>query len=145
MLQKLLVSLLTIRNSCCYSNGSAKTACNTITRHFLKMTHAKMRASITLNISPPTLSLSLSLSSLSLSLFMDFEKAFDLISRKPMWPILFENGIRVPWCSYYWNIYNNIKAQVRDGAKFSDYIRCTRDVKQGDICSPIFILLTRPD
>ena len=32
---------------------------------------------------------------------------------------------------------DDVKAKVKCGAKFSDFISCTRGVKQGDTCSPV--------
>ena len=38
-------------------------------------------------------------------------------------------------------MYENVKARIRCGAKFTDYINCTRGVKQGDMCSPVLFSL----
>ena len=38
-------------------------------------------------------------------------------------------------------MYENAKARIRCGAKFTDYIKCTRGVKQGDVCSPVLFSL----
>ena len=38
-------------------------------------------------------------------------------------------------------MYENVKATIRCGAKFTDYINCTRGVKQGDVCSPVLFPL----
>ena len=38
-------------------------------------------------------------------------------------------------------MYNNVRAMVRSGAKVTDYINCTRGVKQGDVCSPVLFSL----
>ena len=67
--------------------------------------------------------------------FIDFEKAFDSISRKLLWPILFKNGIKGKLFRCIKSMYLDIK--VQDGAVFSDYIYCTQGVKQGDALSPI--------
>ena len=37
-------------------------------------------------------------------------------------------------------MYENVKARIRCGAKFTDYIKCTRGVKQGDGVQPCLIL-----
>ena len=34
-------------------------------------------------------------------------------------------------------MYENVKARIGCGATFTDYINCTRGVKQGDVCSPV--------
>ena len=39
------------------------------------------------------------------------------------------------------SMYENVKARIRCGAKFTDYINCTRGVKQGDVCSPVLFSL----
>ena len=38
-------------------------------------------------------------------------------------------------------MYENVKARIRCGATFTDYINCTRGVKQGDVCSPVLFSL----
>ena len=38
-------------------------------------------------------------------------------------------------------MYDDVKAKVKCGAKFSDFISCTRGVKQGDTCSPVLFSL----
>ena len=74
--------------------------------------------------------------------FIDFEKAFDSISRNLIWPILRKNGIRGKMLKCVRSMYNVVKAKVRSGAKLSDLgIHCTKGVKQGDVCSPILFSL----
>ena len=73
--------------------------------------------------------------------FIDFEKAFDTISRKLLWPILLKNGIKGRLYKCVKSMYENVKARIRCGAKFTDYINCTRGVKQGDVCSPVLFSL----
>lgn len=73
--------------------------------------------------------------------FIDFEKAFDTISRKLLWPILSKNGINGKLHKCIKSMYDDVKAKIRCGAKFSDYIRCTQGVKQGDVCSPVLFSL----
>ena len=72
---------------------------------------------------------------------IDFEKAFDSISRKLLWPILLKNGIKGRLYKSVRSMYENVKARIRCGAKFTDYIKCTRGVKQGDVCSPVLFSL----
>ena len=38
-------------------------------------------------------------------------------------------------------MYEDVKAKIRSGAKFTDYIKCTQGVKQGDVCSPLLFSL----
>ena len=73
--------------------------------------------------------------------FIDFEKAFDSISRKLLWPILIKNGIKGKLYRCIKCMYEDVKAKIRCGAKFSDYIKCTQGVKQGDVCSPLLFSL----
>ena len=73
--------------------------------------------------------------------FIDFEKAFDSISRKLLWPILLKNGIKGRLYKRVRSMYENVKARIRCGATFTDYINCTRGVKQGDVCSPVLFSL----
>jgi hypothetical protein len=73
--------------------------------------------------------------------FVDFEKSFDSISRKLVWPILLKNGIKGKLYKCVKSMYDDVKAKIRCGAKFSDYIRCTQGVKQGDVCSPVLFSL----
>ena len=73
--------------------------------------------------------------------FIDFEKAFDSISRKLLWPILQKQGIRGKLFRCVKSMYNVVKARVRDGASLTESIHCLRGVKQGDVCSPILFSL----
>jgi hypothetical protein len=73
--------------------------------------------------------------------FIDFEKAFDSINRNLLWPILIKNGIRGKLFKCVKSMYNTVKTRVRCGGKLTDYINCTRGVKQGDVCSPVLFSL----
>lgn len=73
--------------------------------------------------------------------FIDFEKAFESISRKLLWPVLLKNGIKGKLYRCIKSMYDDVKAKVKCGAKFSDFISCTRGVKQGDTCSPVLFSL----
>ena len=73
--------------------------------------------------------------------FVDFEKAFDTISRNILWPVLTKNGIRGKLLRCVKSMYSDVKARVRNGAKLSNLIDCTKGVKQGDVCSPILFSL----
>ena len=53
--------------------------------------------------------------------FIDFE-AFNSISRKLLWPILLKNGIKGRLYKCVRSMYENVKARIRCGAKFTDYI-----------------------
>lgn len=73
--------------------------------------------------------------------FIDFEKAFDSVSRNLLWPVLKCNGIKGKIYQCIQSMHSNVKARVRCGTYYTDYIMCTRDVKQGDACSPILFSL----
>ena len=64
--------------------------------------------------------------------FIDFEKAFDSISRKLLWPIFWKNGIQGSLYKCVRSMYENVKARIRCGAKFTDCINCTHGVKTGE-------------
>ena len=38
-------------------------------------------------------------------------------------------------------MYENVKVRIRCGATFTDYINCSRGVKQGDVCSSVLFSL----
>ena len=56
--------------------------------------------------------------------FIDFEKAFDSISRKLLWPILQKQGIRSKLFRCVKSMYDVVKARVRDGASLTESIHC---------------------
>ena len=73
--------------------------------------------------------------------FINFQKAFDSISRKLLWPILQKQGIRGKLLRCVKSMYDVVKARVRDGASLTESIHCLRGVKQGDVCRPILFSL----
>ena len=73
--------------------------------------------------------------------FIDFEKAFDSISRKLLWPILFKTVLLVKLFRCIRSMYKIVKAKIRCGSQYTDYINCTHGVKQGDVCSPVLFSL----
>eukprot|EP00745_Piridium_sociabile_P014170 TRINITY_DN20886_c0_g1_i8.p1 TRINITY_DN20886_c0_g1~~TRINITY_DN20886_c0_g1_i8.p1 ORF type:complete len:261 (+),score=20.11 TRINITY_DN20886_c0_g1_i8:185-967(+) len=73
--------------------------------------------------------------------FVDFEKAFDSIERNLLWPVLLKNGIKGKLFKCVHSMYINVKARIRCGAQLSDYMNCTRGVKQGDVTSPVLFSL----
>ena len=73
--------------------------------------------------------------------FIDFEKAFDSISRKLLWPVLLKNGIKGKLFRCIKSMHDVVKGKVRCGAKFRDLISCTRGFKKGDACSPVLFSL----
>ena len=73
--------------------------------------------------------------------FIDFQKAFDSVSRKLLWPILSKNKIHGKLLNCVKSMYSEVKAKVRAGANLTDVINCTEGVKQGDVCSPLLFSL----
>ena len=73
--------------------------------------------------------------------FIDFQKAFDTVSRKLLWPILAKNKIHGKLLKCVKSMYRDVRAKVRAGAKLTDFINCTEGVKQGDVCSPLLFSL----
>ena len=73
--------------------------------------------------------------------FIDFEKAFDSINKKILWPILLKNGIKGKLFRCIKSMYSYVKARVRCGDKLTDHVNCTAGMKQGDVCSPILFSL----
>ena len=61
--------------------------------------------------------------------FIDFEKAFDSISRELLWPILVKNGIKGKLYKCIRSMYNNVKARIRSGSDLTELITCTKGVK----------------
>ena len=72
--------------------------------------------------------------------FIDFEKAFDSINRKLLWPILLKNGISGQLYRCIKSVYNSVKVRVRCGSKMTDYINCTFGVKQGMFAAQFYFL-----
>ena len=72
---------------------------------------------------------------------IDFEKVFDLISRKLLLPFLIKKEIKGKFYRCVKGMYDDVKAKVRCGAKFSDFISSARGVEQGDTCSPVLFSL----
>ena len=73
--------------------------------------------------------------------FIDFQKAFDSINRKLLWPILIKNKIHGKLLNCIKSMYSDVKARIRSGARLTDVINCTEGVKQGDVCSPLLFSL----
>ena len=54
--------------------------------------------------------------------FINFEKAFDSLSRKPLWPFLAKIGVTGKLYRGIRSMYKIVKARVRCGAHFTDYV-----------------------
>ena len=73
--------------------------------------------------------------------FIDFEKAFDSVNRRLLWPVLIRNGIKGKLYKCIKSMYDCVKVKIRSGFKLTQYINCTYGVKQGDVCSPVLFSL----
>ena len=65
--------------------------------------------------------------------FIDFEKAFDPVNRKLLWPVLLKNGIKGKLYRCIKSMYNSVKFRFRCGSNMTDYINCTFGVKEGGV------------
>ena len=54
---------------------------------------------------------------------------------------LLKNGISGKLYNCILSMYANVRTRVRCGSELTDYIACTRGVKQGDVCSPVLFSL----
>jgi hypothetical protein len=69
--------------------------------------------------------------------FIDFRKAFDLISHCKLWPVLIKNGIKGKMLRTIQSMYSIVKARVRCGHTVSEAFHCYKGLKQGEITSPL--------
>ena len=72
--------------------------------------------------------------------FIDFEKAFESMSRKLLWPIFVKNGVTGNLYRCIRSMYRTVKARVSCGAHFTECIDCTSGVKQGDVGSRVLFV-----
>ena len=70
------------------------------------------------------------------ALFVDFEKAFDSVDRKKLWDTFNIHGLSPKMKHLLQNIYENVKACVRNNNEFSDTFNLQLGVRQGCILSP---------
>ena len=73
--------------------------------------------------------------------FVDFEKAFDSISREAIWTIMRHYGIPAKIINLIKNMYENFTCQVVHKGKLSEEFHVTTGVKQGCLLSPLLFLL----
>ena len=78
---------------------------------------------------------------LNRKLFVAFEKTFDSISKTLLQPILLKNGTKGKLYGCMRSVYENVKARVRCGAKFTYCFNCTSGVQQRYVCSPVLFSL----
>ena len=70
--------------------------------------------------------------------FIEFEKAFDSVNRKLLWPVLLKNGIKGKLYRCVKSIYNSVR--IRCGSNMTDYINCTFGMKEGDVAAQFYFL-----
>lgn len=73
--------------------------------------------------------------------FVDFEKAFDSISRKSMWTALKEFGLPQKVINIIKATYEGYECQVIHEGKLTDSFRIRTGVRQGCLLSPILFLM----
>lgn len=73
--------------------------------------------------------------------FIDFRKAFDLISHCKLWPILRGSGVEGKMLQAIQGMYRRVKGRVRYGCKLTDAFFCHKGLKQGEITSPLLFSL----
>ena len=64
-------------------------------------------------------------------MFVDFEKAFDNVSRKALWLKLLSNNINGKMYDIINNIYSQIKSRIVYNHEFSKFLNCGNGVRQG--------------
>ena len=70
------------------------------------------------------------------ALSVDFEKAFDSVDRHKLWAILNTHGVSPKMKILLHNMYENVKACVRNNNEYSDSFELQLGVRQGCILSP---------
>ena len=73
--------------------------------------------------------------------FIDYEKAFDSISRDTLWYKLFEIGVSTKMLNMLKSLYNQVSACVKSYSNISDFFDVSLGLKQGEPLSPILFIL----
>ena len=75
--------------------------------------------------------------------FVDYKKAFDMVSRSAMWHKLINSGISSSSKIYIIikSMYQNIKSCVMKNSEKSGFFKCTAGVRQGENLSPLLFSL----
>ena len=68
---------------------------------------------------------------------MDFQKAFDSVSRPILWKVIRKLGIKGKLYNTLHKMYESVKACVRCNGTLTDYISRPGGLKQGCLISPI--------
>ena len=69
--------------------------------------------------------------------FVDFQKAFDSVSRPILWKVTIKMGIKGKLYNTLHKMYESVKACVRCNGTLTDFITCPGGLKQGCLISPI--------
>ena len=69
--------------------------------------------------------------------FVDFEKAFDYVSRTALWSVLRKGGVNGKLYVALRGLYNSVIACVRNKCSYSDYFASPGSMKQGCLLSPL--------
>ena len=73
--------------------------------------------------------------------FIDYKKAFDLVTRSHLWTKLLGNHINGKIFKVIFNLYNAAKSCVRVGSELSGFFPCNIGVRQGENLSPLLFSL----
>ena len=69
--------------------------------------------------------------------FVDFQKAFDCVSRDKLWRVLKTVGVKGNLFRVVKDMYRCVKACVRVNDEYTDYFNCKVGLKQGCLLSPM--------
>ena len=69
--------------------------------------------------------------------FVDLPKAFDLVNRHKLWPVVSDTGIKGKLHTNLLSMYRSVKACVRTNEGVTDFLNCPVRLKQGCLASPI--------
>ena len=73
--------------------------------------------------------------------FVDFEKAFDLVHRNSLLFKLFQNNVNGKFFRIIQNMYDDIKSRIVHNDMISDIFKCEIGVRQGENLSPLLFSL----
>ena len=71
------------------------------------------------------------------SIFIDYEKAFDLINRSFLWQKLLKSGVDGKVLHVVKDMYKKAKSCVQWNSEISDHFSCSAGVRQGENLSPL--------
>ena len=73
--------------------------------------------------------------------FIDYTKAFDLITRSSLWLKLLNNGVNGKILDVIVAMYTNAKSCVKSDSNISEFFSCNKGVRQGENLSPILFAI----